>query len=66
MILFCPVLRRFINLIIGSCTDDDYQHLCFRPYQLINDTDTSIPELDFQEPSQIIRPALTQSSADAC
>ena len=60
MILFCPVLRHFINLIIGSCSDDDYQHFCFCPDQLIHDTDTGIPDLDFQESSQIIALLISQ------
>ena len=58
MILFCTVLCCFVNFIIGSCADDDYQHFC--PDQLIHDTDTGIPDLDFQESSQIIALLISQ------
>ena len=58
MILFCPVLCCFVNFIIGSCADDDYQHFC--PDQLIYDTDTGISELDFQESIKIIALFISQ------
>ena len=47
---FGPVLCRFINLIVSSCADDNDQHFCFCSDQLIYDTDTGIPEFDFQKP----------------
>ena len=60
MILFCPVLRRLINLIISPRSDNDDQHFCFASDQLIHDTDTSISELDFQKSRQIIALLISQ------
>ena len=58
MILFCPVLRHFINLIIGSCANDNYQYFCSD--KLIHDTDIGITEFDFQETRQIITLLISQ------
>ena len=70
--LFAQVMLFFINdsFLHGaapfhkphrrSCTNDDYQHFCFCPDQLIHDTDTGISELNFQEPSQIITLLVSQ------
>ena len=60
MILFRPVLCRFINLIVSSCADDNDQHFCFCSDQLIYDTDTGIPEFDFQKTGQITTLLISQ------
>ena len=52
------MLRHFINLIIGSCANDNYQYFCSD--KLIHDTDIGITEFDFQETRQIITLLISQ------
>ena len=41
--------RDIVHLVIGSRSDNDDYHFSFSPYQLVNNTQTGVPKLDFQK-----------------